>query len=271
MYQFGRWDSIAESYTENGWNIYLIGMEAGSCGWYQLMHVTMKGLCKKVDTEACRYWLETLSSLAFAEYTLLSHQQQQAQPNVSMFQPYIESLTRIKALQSLDQPRTHQAWFIQLRKEMLEAIQDTMIALSITSAKQQARKMEECAIQFRKIAFRYDFIAQSQFGIDREMLETIESYKICALVCEHATRTFSGSLFFCIDPSLIPLLNAAQTEAEPRLSNRNQSVHMTNLCKVFLTKVTGWEELDHLEEPDRRQVVALVVTSKILYSHNFLF
>lgn len=250
--QFGRWDGGTESYLDNGWNIYLIGMEAGSCGWYQLMFTTMKGLCKKVDTEACFYWLSSLASLAYAEWTL--PKQQQAQ---TMFHSYVQSLTQLKALQSLDQPRTHQYWFIQLRLEMLDAIQNAKVALSLRENK-QARKMEECAIKFRKLAFRYDFIAQSQFGIDREMLETIESYKICALVCEHAARTFSGSnqLFFCIDPSLIPLIKSVTEEEneQARLSNRNQAEYMINLCKGFLSKVTAWEELDHLDEADRRMV-----------------
>lgn len=255
--QFGKWDDETKSYLDNGWNIYLIGMEAGSCGWYELMYTTMKGLCKKVDTEACLYWLSSLSSLAHAEWTLSKDQTINSSGyTASVSNKFIKSLTQLKALQSLEKPRTNQSWYIQLRMEMLGAIQHTISVLNHTNLKKQTKLMEDCAVMFRKIAFRYDFIAQAQFGIDKEMLEVIESYKICALISEHAARTFSGSnrLFFCIDPSLIPLINSQDSSSQTKLSNRNQSVYMINLCKGFVSTVTGWDELNHLDQVDRHSV-----------------
>lgn len=256
MNQFGKWNDETKSYLDNGWNLYLIGMEAGSCGWYELMYTTMKGLCKKVESEACFHWLSALSSLAHAEWTLSKDQTtNNSGYTASVSSKFIESLTQLKSLQLLEKPRTNQLWYIQLRMEMLAAIQHTLSILNQPSIENQTKLIEDCAVMYRKIAFRYDFIAQAQFGIDRETLDVIESYKISALICEHASRTFSGSsrLFFCIDPSLIPLINS-QDISPRKLSNRNQSMYMFDLCKEFVRTVTSWDDLDHLDPPDRYSV-----------------
>ncbi|GAA5816690.1 hypothetical protein MFLAVUS_010222 [Mucor flavus] len=254
--QFGSWDQSSKSYLRNGWNIYLIGMEAGSCGWYELMYITMSGLCKKVETEACLYWLKSLSSLANAEWTLSINQTVSNHGyTASVLNKYIKSLTQHNALQSLETVRTNQSWYIQLRMEILVAIQHTIMALDHPHLKKQSRLMQDCAIKFRKIAFRYDFIAQAQFGIDREMLEVIEYYKIFALICEHASRTFSGhnQMFFCVDPSLIPLINNSGTK-QTKLTNQNVAIRMIQLYKGFIKTVTAWDELDHLDSVDRRKI-----------------
>lgn len=235
IYEFGDWDIHNEQFRENGWNLYLIGMEAGTCGWYGLMYIIMKGLCKKVETEASYYWLNSLSLLAYAEWQLSMHR-----PSTDHF---IKSLIELKALQSFDQVRTLQYWFIQLRMEFVEVVQ---IALGIlTCSRKQEQRMSRCAIRFRKIAFRYDFIAQSHFGYDKETMQVIESYKMCALVCEHASRTLfkSEQQFFCIDPSLIPLLNQSSNDQD-----------MLDLCRDFLSKIIKWEELSHLDDKDRFEV-----------------
>lgn len=138
--------------------------------------------------------------------------------------------------------------------EFIQAVEHTKIILATKNIRKQARQMQSCAVIFRKIAFRYDFIAQSQFGIDKEMLDVIESYKVCALVCEHAARTFMGSdqMFFCVDPSLIPLITEQETEAPHRLIDTTG--YMMHQSKGFLKTVTAWEELAHLEGPDRKLV-----------------
>ncbi|CEP14278.1 hypothetical protein [Parasitella parasitica] len=144
-------------------------------------------------------------------------------------------------------------WFIQLRMEFMQAVQHTTTILSAKSRK-QARQLQSCAAMFRKIAFHYDFIAQAQFGIDKETLQVIESYKICALVCEHAARTFMGAdqAFFCLDPSLIPLI----TEQEPETPHRRTDTieYIMHQSRAFLRKVTSWEGLAHLEGDARRQI-----------------
>lgn len=256
--QFGKWDESSKSYLTNGWNIYLIGMEAGSCGWYELMYITMSGLCKKVETEACLFWLRSLSTLANAEWTLsmkLTIPQHGFQAPV--LNKHLKSLTQLRGLQALDTVRTNQSWYIQLRMEFLVALEHTIAVLDHPDPKKQSRLMQDCAVKFRKIAFRYDFIAQAQFGIDRESLEVIESYKIFALICEHASRTFPGStqMFFCVDPSLIPLMNQeADSGTTSTLSNQNQVVRMIQLYKGFIKTVTDWDEFNHLDENECRAV-----------------
>lgn len=215
IYEFGQWDN--GQFQENGWNLYLIGMEAGSCGWFHLMHIIMNGLCKKVETEASYYWLNSLSLLAYAEWQLSINQ--------LSTDHFIKSLIELKTLQSFDHVRTLQYWFIQLRMELVQIIQ---LALEILGSN-RTQRIHQCAVRFRKIAFRYDFIAQSHFGCDKEMMGVIESYKICALVCEHACRSLVQQMF-CIDPSLIALVDKTSP--------------MVDLCKEFLNKINQWEEVD---------------------------
>jgi hypothetical protein len=158
-------------------------------------------------------------------------------------------------LQAFDQPRTKQYWYLQLRMEFIEAIQHTMQTLDTQtiSSKRLSKQLQACAVQFRNIAFRYDFLAQSQFGTEKELLQVIESYKVCALACEHAVRTFvrSDQLFFCIDPSLIPLISK---EPALNVSTMDPVTRMMELCRGFVRIATNWEELAHLEESDRRMV-----------------
>lgn len=72
LHEFGQWDQSTECYSKNGWNLYLIGLEAGSCQWYELMYLVMKDLRKRVETEASYCWLSALSLLAQAEHSLSS-------------------------------------------------------------------------------------------------------------------------------------------------------------------------------------------------------
>ena len=245
---FGSWSDTMNSFTSNGWDIYLIGMEAGACGWYEVMHVAMEGLCKKSETESCFYWLSALSSLARAEWTLSEHQLSNAQHAAVTSNLYLASLTKLKALKSIDKPRASQSWFIQLRMEMLNNVRYTLTLIDSPST--NTKYMTDCAVRFRKLAFKYDFIAQAQYGVGKETLDVIESYKMCALVCEHAVRVFSssGQAFFCVDPSLIPLI-----DEELNLVNY-PNTSMIRLCKEFMKTINAWEELDHLEDKDRRAV-----------------
>ncbi|KAI7905756.1 uncharacterized protein BX663DRAFT_429178 [Cokeromyces recurvatus] len=88
LYEFGEWDQATGKFVKNGWNLYLMGIEAGICGWYEFMYLIMRDLCKKVETEASFYWLGSLSSLAYAEWSL-------SQNNYSA-QHYIISLNELK-------------------------------------------------------------------------------------------------------------------------------------------------------------------------------
>ncbi|EPB89187.1 hypothetical protein HMPREF1544_03927 [Mucor circinelloides 1006PhL] len=247
LHEFGSWDRGTECYLKNGWNLYLIGKEAGSCQWFELMHLIMKDLRKRVETEASYCWLSALSSLAQAEHSL---SKKEASSNL-----YIQSMLDLKALRSFDQPRFDQIWFIQLRMEFIQAIERTKAIFTANmTSKKLARQMQTSAVMFRKIAFRYDFIAQAQFGIGKEVLNAIESYKLRALICEHAARTLMGSdqVFICVDPSLIPLI----TEPETAVPHRRVDTtgYLMHQSKQFLRKVTAWEELAHLESDDRRQI-----------------
>ncbi|KAI8970531.1 hypothetical protein BDB01DRAFT_557978 [Pilobolus umbonatus] len=146
---------------------------------------------------------------------------------------------------------------------MINNIQHTIAILDINNQekddmllKRQIRLMNGCAVKFRKLAFRYDHIAQSQMGVDNELLNIFECYKISALVCEHAARTFVGSkdLFFCIDPSLIPVLDEIRTEDKMEEDvEQSQLGRLMNLNKRFLKSIVKWEdsvEDDHSSRND---------------------
>ncbi|KAI8874843.1 hypothetical protein K501DRAFT_203874, partial [Backusella circina FSU 941] len=267
LYLFGKWNEESKLFYKNGWNIYLIGMEAGSCGWYELMHIVMRDLYNKVETEASGYWLKSLSTLALAECNLAKQSKlmMQGQGYISdVNDNFIKALTQFKAFQALEQPRVTQAWFIQLRMEMIIALQNTLYTLDKltkngTAAtplvmKRENKQLQQAAVTFRRLAFRYDFIAQSYFGIDKETLDVTEAYKTCALVCEHAARTFLRSGFFCIDPSLIPLMNMTRDDdlATQSLASKKHANVLINNCKEFIDIITKWEDYDHLEEQERR-------------------
>jgi hypothetical protein len=269
LYLFGKWEEETKIFYKNGWNIYLIGMEAGSCGWYELMHIVMRDLCNKVETEASRYWLKSLSTLALSECNLAKQDKMlvQGQGYISdVNDNFIKTLTQFKAFQALEQPRVTQSWFIQLRMEMIIALQNTLYTLDKMTSndtastsmvmKRENKQLQQAAVTFRRLAFRYDFIAQSYFGIDKETLDVTEAYKTCALVCEHAARTFLRSGFFCIDPSLIPLINKTSDDdlATQNLASKKHANDLIHNCKDFIDIITKWEEYDHLEEKDRRVV-----------------
>ncbi|KAI8991462.1 hypothetical protein BDF20DRAFT_812735 [Mycotypha africana] len=74
LHRFGSFNRKRERYQSNAWNLYLIGLEAGHCGWYQLLYLIMKDLCRNVEKEANFYWLRSLGSLALAEWTLSQNQ-----------------------------------------------------------------------------------------------------------------------------------------------------------------------------------------------------
>ncbi|KAI8085794.1 uncharacterized protein B0P05DRAFT_23468 [Gilbertella persicaria] len=257
--QFGNWDQTTQKYMDNGWNLYLVAMEAGSCGWFELMYCVINNLSKKVESEACFYWLNSLSWLAYAEWTLSD----QKDPT----QYYLKSLVDFKAFQVYDQPRTSQYWFIQLRMELIQTIQQALGILNIKNTRKQSKQMQMVAVQFRQVAIRYDFVAQSQFGIGKEALDILELYKVCALVCERASRTCLGNeqLFFCIDPSLIPLIEDAD----------HKSTYMNNLLKKFMHTITSWEELSHLEDrhsaciSDMKNILETILAQPLMLPKSF--
>ncbi|KAI9257604.1 hypothetical protein BY458DRAFT_441342 [Sporodiniella umbellata] len=49
LYEYGSWDETHQSFTVNCWNLYLISIEAGRFGWFELMHTIAKGLDSKVS------------------------------------------------------------------------------------------------------------------------------------------------------------------------------------------------------------------------------
>lgn len=49
--------------------------------------------------------------------------------------------------------------------------------------------MLHCADRFRELAFRYDFLTRSFFGLDKETVDCLDTFKTCALLYELAIQT----------------------------------------------------------------------------------
>ncbi|KAI8141320.1 hypothetical protein BJV82DRAFT_620118, partial [Fennellomyces sp. T-0311] len=237
--RFGSWNEGRQTYTNNGWYMYIIASEAGCNGWHAIMQRILWNLSRMVQSEASKYWLSAVSLLGQAETSFNDEQQTQI---------YLDSLMDLQAFQSLVGSRRFQSWYIQLRMEMVSVTRRMNKLLSLIEAdgeptKQLSKNLQQCGMRFRELASRYDFIAQSFLGMDDATLLDLEVYKVCALVCEYAVRTFirlSGS-FFCVDPALIPLLNIAN---DRMVVDSDAAPTLQEICLTFMQTVITWEEED---------------------------
>ncbi|KAI9499047.1 hypothetical protein BDB00DRAFT_332243 [Zychaea mexicana] len=84
--------------------------------------------------------------------------------------------------------------------------------------------------------------------MDNTTLCDLEAYKICALVYEHAIRTYikSSESFFCVDPALIPLLNIANERMH--VDSISAPSSLQDICLEFIQTVISWEDLDRRED-----------------------
>ncbi|KAI8384305.1 uncharacterized protein BYT42DRAFT_493953, partial [Radiomyces spectabilis] len=48
LHDFGEWNASTKVFQTNCWQLYLISIEAGICGWYQVMHSILRDLSKSV-------------------------------------------------------------------------------------------------------------------------------------------------------------------------------------------------------------------------------
>ena len=46
--EYGSWNNTNETFTSNCWNLYVIGLEAGCSGWYELSYTLIQDLQQKV-------------------------------------------------------------------------------------------------------------------------------------------------------------------------------------------------------------------------------
>ncbi|CAO3608752.1 unnamed protein product [Cunninghamella echinulata] len=248
--KFGKWDGEIGKYATNGWNIYLIGIEASICGWYYIMQIVMSELQSLVESDSCLHWLSALSAFGSAEWTL-AHDNSSiiVTKSSEIMDLYLTALTSLKAFHSVSGQAKFQTWIIRLRMEMFYSIQYTLSALKEIqlhgSQEQKCYKMMfECLSKFRTLASRYDLAAQSMHGANKDVLAILEHYKIGALVLEHATRVFinlnHGEYYFCIDPTLISLLSDHHI-SEPSYIPPNLS-KFKNMCIENLKQIVQWEE-----------------------------
>ncbi|KAI9499048.1 hypothetical protein BDB00DRAFT_754134 [Zychaea mexicana] len=62
---FGAWDQGKQTYTNNGWYLYIIASEAGCNGWHEIMYHVLESLGKMVckdETYECVYGFEVLKN-----------------------------------------------------------------------------------------------------------------------------------------------------------------------------------------------------------------
>ncbi|KAJ8655967.1 hypothetical protein O0I10_008407 [Lichtheimia ornata] len=245
---FGGWDEVTGSYKKNTWPLYIIAREAGNHGWHKIMHHILQSLSQTIDSEASKYWLLSLAVFANAEAVLA-----ESDPGSlsTVNELYLRSLTQFQAFRSLTGMKVFGLWFMQLRKEMISTIDQLHQRMCLSrETLAQRRKMTKmvlhCADRFRELAFRYDFLTRSFFGLDKETVGCLDTFKTCALLYELAIQTaLNRSGREGIDPSLIPLLGN---------DNGEQDVALLSTCKSFMHTIMEWSdthEFSHREQDIR--------------------
>ncbi|CAO3700369.1 unnamed protein product [Rhizopus stolonifer] len=253
LHDYGSWDDTHETFTARCWNLYLISLEAGCCGWYELMYTITKGLNSKVESETCSYWLKALSSMALAEKNLADKVNAPKEDMLlSVINPFASAITKMKALQALGQQAPMQLYFAEMRMEMILVMKQTLDILSTPlddsiRLSRQFKLMQECANRFRKLASQLDPNDQSSHNFNKETKHILGTYNVCLLACEYAARSIgSSNKQFCIDPTLIPIL----LENKPNENTLFRESHLANLYKNLVKLVTNWSEMNHLEDVD---------------------
>ncbi|KAI8338909.1 hypothetical protein BC941DRAFT_421551 [Chlamydoabsidia padenii] len=250
---FGEWDETATRYRSNGWYLYIIGKEAGVCGWYFVMHRVMNDLQSMVESNSCLYWLSTLSLLGLAEW---SATQQASTPTPNPLDLHVAALTKLKAFNAITGRSRFQTWFVRLRMEMIHTMQHMLATIETIrngdlNDYRILKMMNTCASNFRVLASRYDIASQSMVDDqDNALIVVMEDFKVSALILEHASRTCVKSSesdsFFYIDPTLLSLLskNANSTitgDDNPTFVSTKLS-DFRNMCIGFLKVMVKWEE-----------------------------
>ncbi|CDS03704.1 hypothetical protein LRAMOSA01105 [Lichtheimia ramosa] len=232
---FGGWDDLTGSYKKNAWPLYIIAREAGNHGWFKIMHHILQSLSQTIDSEASKCWLLSLALFANAESNLA-----ESDPGSlsSVNELYLHGLTQFQAFRSLTGKKTFGLWFMQLRKEMISTMDQLhqRMHATLSQRRKMTKMMLNCADRFRDLAFRYDFLTRSFFGLDKETVSCLDTFKTCALLYELAIKT-AFNLRDGIDPCLIPLLGN---------DNDEQNVALLSTCKSFMHTIMEWNDTHDL-------------------------
>ncbi|KAI9255143.1 hypothetical protein BDA99DRAFT_517994 [Phascolomyces articulosus] len=263
--KFGAWEQQKQVYTDNGWFLYIIASDAGCNGWHEIMYRVYGSLGRMVESEASKCWLTAVSLLGLAESSRENHRKY-----------YLESLTYLQAFQSLTGSRQFQMWYIQLRMEMISIAHQLNQVLSflqqtqnpsLSYKKKFVKNLQKCGLHFGELASRYDFIAQSFLAMDDTTLMDLETYKVCALVCEHAIRSFIKNenigAFFCVDPVLIPLITMANERMHIDTATVSTVFSLQDICLEFLQAIINWDDSDRRENSDNYSLCAQDIQSFI--------
>ncbi|CAO3692176.1 unnamed protein product [Rhizopus microsporus] len=259
LHVYGSWDDINKMFTSNCWNIYLIGLEAGRRGWFALMQAIVESLFKKVQSEESAYWLRALGSLAYAE-TQIPNSIDTITANTidSVTKHYVTTLEALKALNGLGKETSVQLYFVEMRMEMNVIIRMALSTLNMntndeTALTRQSRWMQECADRFRNLAIRFNLSEQPVEVDDKEILHVLATYNTCILACEYAARSFAASnnLFFCVNPTLIPILMDSRVD-DDSTSNLRES-NLMKICRKFVKTVAEWEKASDLQGNQRHE------------------
>ncbi|RIA85785.1 hypothetical protein C1645_879079 [Glomus cerebriforme] len=213
-------------YTQNQWDIYLIGLEAGKSGYYSIMGAIVTNFVNEVDVEAHRFWLRALSNASNAEQMILENIEI-IQTQLDLFDEgvkfYSKCDTELSGLMSLidnSGVRVFGKWFCQLRARFFSIMKLILAQLNFLSSKTpklldpEVVNIDESLILLARM---HEFVAHSFLDIDAESLAILESYQICCLVLAYAIQRFlvpSSQKEESIDPILLPLI---------RLAHRNEN------------------------------------------------
>ncbi|CAB4424502.1 unnamed protein product [Rhizophagus irregularis] len=220
--QFGNFQD--GRYTQNQWNIYLIGLEAGKSGCFSIMGAIVTNFVNEVDVEAHRFWLRALSNASNAEQMILENIEG-IQMQLDLFDEgvkfYSKCDTELSGLMSLidnSGVRVFGKWFCQLRARFFSTMKLILAQLNFLSSR-APKLLDPDVVNINEslilLARMHDFVAHSFLDIDAESLAILESYQICCLVLAYAIQCLLIPSFQkeeYINPMLLPLIRLAHRD-----------------------------------------------------------
>ncbi|CAJ0874273.1 13729_t:CDS:10 [Entrophospora sp. SA101] len=185
IHQFGNY--ITKRFTKNQWDVYLIGVEAGKSGCYNIMSSIFQSFVDEVDSEAPRFWLKSLSNVADAEQKIAHNIDINPFDDGNFNEPvrlYVKGDSELNGFMSFTDTSDHRIfarWFCQLRVEFFLKVKLILSRLNFL-LKIKSQEIDFDIIQPKKIlndlANLHSFVAYSFYDIDKESFEILESYPL---------------------------------------------------------------------------------------------
>ncbi|CAH1755957.1 14493_t:CDS:10 [Entrophospora sp. SA101] len=286
IHQFGNY--ITKRFTKNQWDVYLIGVEAGKSGCYNIMSSIFQSFVDEVDSEAPRFWLKSLSNVADAEQKIAHNIDINPFDDGNFNEPvrlYVKGDSELNGFMSFTDTSDHRIfarWFCQLRVEFFLKVKLILSRLNFL-LKIKSQEIDFDIIQPKKIlndlANLHSFVAYSFYDIDKESFEILESYPLGFFKEKYYYTPFNVYLTHQkpINPLLLSLIQL--TNSDNNYQNETDKIQEINSYKRKKNKtqsVLRFQCIDILKRVKQLQGIKDTVWLKIpsiernqLFQRNF--